>query len=80
MAITLVEMAKGMKDKVTAGLLLDFARQSTVMEMVKFENTDSFIMNTAGISIAIEPSSMNIRSQFVVWGTAMRTHFFTSGR
>lgn len=43
MALTLIEMAKGMKDKVTAGLLLDFARQSSVMEMVSFEDTNSFV-------------------------------------
>lgn len=43
MALTLIEMAKGLKDKVMQGLLLDFARQSRVMEMVSFDDTDSFV-------------------------------------
>lgn len=43
MALTLIEMAKGMKDKLSQGLLLDFARQSAVMEMIAFSPTDSFI-------------------------------------
>ncbi len=43
MAVTLVDMLKGMKDDVMKGVILQLARQSPIFQMIPFEGTDSFI-------------------------------------
>lgn len=43
MAVTLVDMLKGMKDDVMKGVVLNLARQSPLFQMIPFEDTDSFI-------------------------------------
>ncbi len=46
MAITMMDMIKGMKDKVAAGIVLQFARESQVFQRLSFENVDSFFLKT----------------------------------
>ena len=46
MALTLVEMIAGMKDKVAAGIVLQWARQSQIFQKIPFEGTDSFWTKT----------------------------------
>ena len=43
MAVTLVDMLKGMKDDVMKGVVLNLARQSPVFQLIPFDTTDSFI-------------------------------------
>ena len=42
MALTIAEMAAGMKDKVMAGILLQYARGSQLFQRISFQGTDSF--------------------------------------
>ncbi len=42
MALTIAEMAAGMKDKVMGGILLQYARGSMLFQKLTFETTDSF--------------------------------------
>ena len=42
MALTIAEMAAGMKDKVMGGILLQYARGSQLFQKLTFETTDSF--------------------------------------
>ncbi len=42
MALTIAEMAAGMKDKVMAGILLQYARSSPLFQKITFQPTDSF--------------------------------------
>jgi hypothetical protein len=44
MALTLVEMAAGMKDEVMKGIVLQYARQSLLFQKISFDNVDSFTL------------------------------------
>ena len=46
MALTIAEMAAGMKDKVMAGIILQYARSSLLFQKISFEGTDSFTIKT----------------------------------
>ena len=43
MAETLVTMAKGMKDKLVAGIIMQFARQDLAMQQIPFDDMASFV-------------------------------------
>lgn len=64
MPITLVEMAKGAKDKLVQGVLLDFARQSSVMEMVSFTPTNSFTTKQWVINSVTDAVNRDIGESF----------------
>ena len=46
MALTIAEMAAGMKDKVMAGVMLQYARGSMLFQKISFQGTDSFTIKT----------------------------------
>ncbi len=46
MALTVAEMAAGMKDKVMGGILMQYARLSQLFQRVTFESTESFTIKT----------------------------------
>ncbi len=46
MALTIAEMAAGMKDKVMAGIILQYARGSMLFQKINFQSTDSFTIKT----------------------------------
>ena len=46
MALTVAEMAAGMKDKVMAGIIMQYARGSQLFQKISFEGTDSFTIKT----------------------------------
>ncbi|KKN77072.1 hypothetical protein LCGC14_0364110 [marine sediment metagenome] len=46
MALTIAEMAAGMKDQVMAGIILQYARASQLFQKISFEATDSFTIKT----------------------------------
>ncbi len=46
MAMTLVDIARGLKDKVMAGIIMQWARQSELMQQIPFEDVDSFMVKT----------------------------------
>jgi len=46
MALTMVDIARGLKDEVVQGVLLQWARQSQLMQNIPFEDVNSFIVKT----------------------------------
>ena len=46
MALTIAEMAAGMKDKVMAGIIMQYARNSQLFQKMSFQSTDSFTIKT----------------------------------
>lgn len=46
MALTMVDIARGLKDEVVQGVLLQWARQSQLMQNIPFEDVNSFVVKT----------------------------------
>lgn len=46
MAITMVDIARGLKDQVVQGVLLNWARKSQLMQNIPFEDVNSFVIKT----------------------------------
>lgn len=46
MALTLVDIARGLKDDVMKGIVLQWARESLLMQQIPFEDVDSFMVKT----------------------------------
>ena len=54
--VNLVDMAAGLQDDVTAGILLNFARESQILQRLPFEPVNSFVNKQWSLSSLSEAS------------------------